>query len=598
MARRRRRTPGGRAAASAPGTRPVAPVPPAAPGAAAAPSAGVFRVETADEARALARYLLDPDRTRPVVLLTRAAGQATPSIDPSGLEDDLRGLAEVWEMPTGTLSWAFSREMPPLCEVYGGAARVYPPSLDWTRDPYRAPLRFVYGPDDAAEVAGLLTADAMRAVRGDVVLGQAAPDTLPVQGTVLGVTAGRGIVQLTRGASGAASIWTELVVGGVAPDRVLQRGMAVSGLLDPESRRLDVSSTRAHPRDALAGARVGDVVPGLVRAVERTLCVVDLFPDFPVAIEAVDVLTTSREVDLRVLITEGEVVAARVVERGDAPEDWRLSLVEVGPGEVPLVAPAILPGGPPWLMPPDADEDAFAALTVEAPAPAPPSALPPSPPEPDEAPRALASDTEAAEALRALTIERDNLMAELQRQREAARQATHELTALRTGIRKATRRQETLERELRDVRAELGRSADDGRLFADPLRQLRFEVELAWARRITADEKPERPLAPWTVGPNFFASWDEVHGVARAKVVDVIVEVLTGLAFDIAGRELHQLRVGPGGDDPPRIREDGATCWRVSLQVRTPSARRLHYWQLNDGSIELASIRLHDDLRT
>jgi len=56
---------------------------------------------------------------------------------------------------------------------------------------------------------------------------------------------------------------------------------------------------------------------------------------------------------------------------------------------------------------------------------------------------------------------------------------------------------------------------------------------------------------------------------------------------EIAGRELHQLRTGTGGNDPVRVRPDGATCWRVSLQVKTPPARRLHYWMLNDGSIEL-----------
>jgi len=78
-------------------------------------------------------------------------------------------------------------------------------------------------------------------------------------------------------------------------------------------------------------------------------------------------------------------------------------------------------------------------------------------------------------------------------------------------------------------------------------------------------------------------------------VVEVIVHVLTGRDADLASRELHQLRSGPGGDDPPRTRAGGETCWRVSLQVKTPQARRLHYWQCQDGSIELSSIRRHDD---
>jgi hypothetical protein len=44
------------------------------------------------------------------------------------------------------------------------------------------------------------------------------------------------------------------------------------------------------------------------------------------------------------------------------------------------------------------------------------------------------------------------------------------------------------------------------------------------------------------------------------------------------------------------VREDGARAWRVSLQSNTPAARRLHYWVLPDGSIELAKVGVHDDM--
>jgi hypothetical protein len=36
---------------------------------------------------------------------------------------------------------------------------------------------------------------------------------------------------------------------------------------------------------------------------------------------------------------------------------------------------------------------------------------------------------------------------------------------------------------------------------------------------------------------------------------------------------------------------------RVALQQGTSGARRLHYLKKNDGTIELSSIRLHDDFR-
>jgi hypothetical protein len=71
---------------------------------------------------------------------------------------------------------------------------------------------------------------------------------------------------------------------------------------------------------------------------------------------------------------------------------------------------------------------------------------------------------------------------------------------------------------------------------------------------------------------------------------------LTGLAPEMNGLQVHRLRTGSGGDDPIRQRDDGAVCWRVSLQVNTPSARRMHYWKLPGGAYELSRVVLHDDV--
>jgi hypothetical protein len=84
--------------------------------------------------------------------------------------------------------------------------------------------------------------------------------------------------------------------------------------------------------------------------------------------------------------------------------------------------------------------------------------------------------------------------------------------------------------------------------------------------------------------------------VSRDRVVWTLVMVLTGLAPEMNGLQVHRLRMGAGGDDPFRQRDDGAVCWRVSLQVNTPSARRLHYWKLPGGAYELSRVVLHDDV--
>lgn len=56
------------------------------------------------------------------------------------------------------------------------------------------------------------------------------------------------------------------------------------------------------------------------------------------------------------------------------------------------------------------------------------------------------------------------------------------------------------------------------------------------------------------------------------------------------------LRINEAGDSPQRVSDDGARADRVSLQVNTPSARRLHFWRLPDGHIELSKVGVHDDL--
>jgi hypothetical protein len=191
----------------------------------------------------------------------------------------------------------------------------------------------------------------------------------------------------------------------------------------------------------------------------------------------------------------------------------------------------------------------------------------------------LATEVQALQGDRSLAATRiDSLTRQLEQSRRQLAQA-------RTARRKAARR------PARD-----NGGVDQGRWFLDPEKQFRFEVELAWARRIPAAEKPQRPLLDYAVGADFLGSVDAVTGVSRDKIVDVVVEVVTGLAFDLAGRDVHPLRTGRAGSSPRVVRAgDGAKCWRVSLQQDAPQARRLHYWRRDGGAIELSRVALHDD---
>ncbi|MFH1980905.1 MAG: hypothetical protein ABIL58_03590 [Pseudomonadota bacterium] len=70
------------------------------------------------------------------------------------------------------------------------------------------------------------------------------------------------------------------------------------------------------------------------------------------------------------------------------------------------------------------------------------------------------------------------------------------------------------------------------------------------------------------------------------KVLRAIVETLerTSLA------DTHALRTGPGGGAPQRMRRgDGAMRRDIDYQYH------LHYWQCEDGAIEIASVAVHND---
>jgi hypothetical protein len=164
----------------------------------------------------------------------------------------------------------------------------------------------------------------------------------------------------------------------------------------------------------------------------------------------------------------------------------------------------------------------------------------------------------------------------------------------------AERRSNRLEAELKRSRIALRRATSTQPIaapaFADRERGFRYLVETAWARRIPVGEQSARGLPEYVVGEQFLDSVESLQGVTADKVADVVMELLTGVAESSAGRDMHRLRAGAGGDDPARQRTvDGAVCWRVALQINTPSARRLHAWKLPDGRWEISSVRNHDD---
>jgi len=206
-----------------------------------------------------------------------------------------------------------------------------------------------------------------------------------------------------------------------------------------------------------------------------------------------------------------------------------------------------------------------------------------------------------ADHLRQRLVRLEEDMDALRRERDLADQRGRDTAG---DFHQARAQAEHLRRQLRraTVSAKRSKASQDsgpdlagilGGQFIDPEEQFDFELHLAWTLRVQPAEKAQFPLAPYSLGKDFLDSLDALQGVDRFKVLEVVVDVLTGRAADLPGRALHRRRATKAGQY--LTRDDGALAWRVAIQRGTPSARRLHYWQLGQH-IELDKVGVHDEV--
>lgn len=609
----------------------------------------IKRVTNTSEAEALAALLNGDSRTKPTVVVTVASGHTEPYADVERIAAEIGDLADLYLVTTGGHTWAFSNKMTPGTQVYGGAGRVYPVGLSWNIDLKQAPLRFAWSKSEGRKLTGQLIDDAldMAAAAGLFDSARTASTRERRAGTVRSIMSERALVDL--GSGDLASIPPQLAQAGVPIERVLAPGMHVDGVLEKKSRWLDIRESRPTAEEALKTYAAGDVVPAEVRSVLAGSAGLRLHPDVTVELFRSEV-TGDPDDDLQALLTPGEVVLARVVATGPK---WRLSLREVREHDTVREALALYAGGPPWLDP-DAPPPAVVEHVEPEPSPAviepvqpvetaaepdtepapqaPPKPAIPSPammprrkgepvravrptptptpapspepvPEKEHPPAKKAAVQSMSLQVTAIKAEKAHLEAELAELRDQVSGLRNERVQFAKDLARAARQVETRDAELARMRSQLRRAKQRTAppdvalpVFADRERGFRHLVEASWARRIPVGEQPTRPLPDFAIGERFLDSVDALEGIAVDKIADVVMEVLTGLAEQSTGRELHQLRTSAGGNAAPQSRADGAVCYRVSMQIHTPSARRLHFWKCPDGTIELSRVVVHDDM--
>jgi hypothetical protein len=133
-------------------------------------------------------------------------------------------------------------------------------------------------------------------------------------------------------------------------------------------------------------------------------------------------------------------------------------------------------------------------------------------------------------------------------------------------------------------------------VYTDPERQFRWEVEQHWLTTVSEHDRAQWPLAPYLIGRDWLVSLQKLELAGRRKVLDVVVEVLSGRVVDNSARRLRRLRSADQGGAGPRIRQDGAVGWRCNIKYNSASAPQMMWWKLPDNTIELGRVAAHDDM--
>ncbi|WP_349826727.1 hypothetical protein [Brevibacterium litoralis] len=572
-------------------------------------------VITENEAEALAREVLASRDAPIVVISTKEDGSF--AFDPQYIARELSGTAEVVTLRTGDPSKRFQELLPARTQVFNGAARSYP--ADFGSDPRaeRSPLRFPWAhPDDLID-------DALRQYSGDDGPGGTEPSRTWASGKVLLVGDGTEGTAAQLDSGDMVAVNVDLLDPGLSLRDALVVGDRVHGWvsgrdLSPEQAEVDLSW---FDDGAVHLARVTKVTEKRAWvSLHPTLDDIVMRRRHVFGESGADDDSTE-EVPVATVLIRGDVIACRV--RRDDKGEVSVTLHDVGDEEPRRPAPPIVADGGPWLREEhrvprtELSEDQEGSNTAE------PAVSTET--RPDSVPADMASvvadfdDSAIIDQLTALrreVLQMSVAITRLSRENTGSdsavvRSAQVEVEKLRVDLRDSEDSRGRLQARVTELQgaararksaaratvARVPRSERRDR-WPDSGRWIRHEILLAWVETVQAAEKSRFPLPEdYRVGTDFVGSLEILDDGQFDKVMRTVVHVLTGRAKDIAGIELHRLRSGPGGEDAPVVRSsDGARSWRAAVEQNTSAARRLHYWELDGGVIELSRVVLHDDM--
>lgn len=557
--------------------------------------------------RELSAYLLSC-RSKPVAVVSVLPGAPALRIDADHIARTLGEDAEVIVVTSGKTTYELRDALPHGTSLFGSAARVYSPERRWARDPHGSVLRVAHSPADARYIANQIIGDVLNKVPAPATPAapaHRAPATR--EGTIEAIIAGgtRAMARLQDGTP--ALVRQEDTLPCIPLEWLYHPGQPVTGTFEETTGVLDVSGALTIP-GADQAYTTGSVIWCLVQKASPDEAILALLPGDTITVNRQDISSNPMD-QVDTLLVEGDIVAARLcLIEGTR----RLRLADIDDAEPVLPAPAVTLHGRPWLMP--------GRTLVQPPAPSPAGPLPPTQkqiPAPG-APGAAGQPTQAAtpsKALRDTQLQLEHARSQVRsleeilvtiaakqddtcQLRKALDEASNETVRLRHRlgashriIRQQKERLKTRQRQEHHTH----QAEEQANLFTDKEEQLRHDIYTAWAHRIPAPDKPSFPLHRYTLGRRFIESFDAHTPRMRAKALKALVDLLTGRAKTMPARAIHVLRTGTAATEPAVTRNaDGAVCWRMAVEKGTAAARRIHYWEIPGGTIELHDLVTHE----
>lgn len=550
---------------------------------------GLVHIVSEGDIEEFAAWLMS-DRRMPTVVATRRShpNPKTCAVDTTDLAGRLNGYASVVEVENPNACQALETLLPPGTHVYGGALRLYPASRNWVdrsillRGPYTAYTEkegFAKLPRIVDDAIGMFA-------RQYALSGTPSQSDIAITAAVIGVCAGRGIAEY-QGVPISIALPEE--VQELPADRVLAKGQQVQGTYNPTLRMLAGLTVR-DGRQAIAGYHDGQTVLGRVDKVRRDYCRVSLYPGMPVTVRIEDAYGSRfDDDDMRTMIGEHAVIPMRIVRRGTNDTDWTISFQDLDMDHI-QPAPALIEGGPSWLQPEDlqpVEETSAAQSVVLIDKDTDIRSLVPESADPDSADMIM---TLAAQ-IRDLQDRNDVLTREKAKLGRQRRDSERKMNDLRLRIAHLSGQYHTMRKGRHGMR-----------LFADDAERMRCEaarfdawIREAWALGLSVDDKRRMPLpAVWHYTEGFFDTLANTP-VDRNLVVQAAVDVLIGRAASLKSYQLHRLRVSEHKGAPYRKGPNGERVWRLDLTNDTSAARRMHYYDGDNGLITFTFVGLHDD---